>query len=116
MNCKYPWHSEKLPNGKNPTFLFCFCSPKMQRVEDKQSKCVGVKFLIETVLKLQNIVVNKKVTIKKKIFKRKFLQVVYPNLFFISFREEFFCSVYFNKTLFVTLCKESWISVWSENK
>lgn len=32
----------------------------MQRVEDKQSRCVGVKFLIEAVLKLQNIVVNKK--------------------------------------------------------
>lgn len=102
---------------KNPTFLFCFCSPKMQRVEEKQSRCVGVKFLIETVLKLQNIAVNKKVTLKKMIFRRKSLQVVYPNLFCISFREEFFCKVYFNKTVScVALCEESWISVCSENK
>lgn len=81
-NCKYTWHSEKLPNGKKPTFLFCFCSPKMQGVEDKQSRCVGVKFLIEAVLKLQNIVVNKKVTIKQiMIFKRKSLQVGYQTYF-----------------------------------
>lgn len=38
----------------------------MQRVEDKQPGCVGVKFLTETVLKLRNTVVNKKVTKKKK--------------------------------------------------
>lgn len=37
----------------------------MQRVEDKQSRCVGVKFLIEAVLKLQSIVVNKKSNYEK---------------------------------------------------
>lgn len=42
----------------------------MQRVEDKQSGCVGVKFLTETVLKLQNTIMNKKVTIKKKFQKK----------------------------------------------
>lgn len=97
-NWKYTWHSEKLPNGKRPHF---FSSSKMQRVDEKQSKCVGVKFLIEIVLKLQNILVNKNDFLKKKkkIFKRKSLQVIYPNLY-KSFREEFFCNVYFNKTVF----------------
>lgn len=27
---------------KKNTFLFCFCSLKMQRVEGEQSRCVGV--------------------------------------------------------------------------
>lgn len=94
----------KAAKWKKTIFLFCFSSSKMQRVDDKQSKCVGVKFLIETVLKLQNIVVNKNYFVKKKIFKRKSLLVIYPNLFCISFREEFFCNVYFNKTFLVSCC------------
>lgn len=93
----------KVAKWKKPTFLFCFCSPKMQRVEDKQPGCVGVKFLTETVLKLRNTVVNKKVTIKKD-FKRKSLQAVCPNLLCISFSEEFFCNVYFNKLFLVSRC------------
>lgn len=62
----------KVAKWKKPTFLFCFSSPKMQRVEDKHSRCVGVKFLIEAVLKLQNTVVNKKIAIQKeKDFQKK---------------------------------------------
>lgn len=52
----------------------------MQRVEEKQSRCVGVKFLIETVLKLQNIAVNKKITVKKKDFQKKISSSVIPKL------------------------------------
>lgn len=62
-NCKYTWHSEKLPNGRK--IHFYFCSPKPQRMEGKQSRCVGVKFLIETLLKLQNTILNKEVIVKK---------------------------------------------------
>lgn len=49
----------KVAKWKKNTFLFCFCSPKLQRVEGKQSIRVGVKFLLETVLKPPNNVLNK---------------------------------------------------------
>lgn len=55
---------------KKNTFLFCFCSPKWQRAEEEQSRRVGVKFLIETVLKPQNTILTEKV-IKIRIFRKK---------------------------------------------
>lgn len=54
----------------------------MQRVEDKQSGCVGVKFLTETVLKLQNAIVNKKVTIKKNFSKENLFRQ-YTQTYFV---------------------------------
>ena len=86
----------KVAKWKKSAFLFCFCSLKLQRVEGKQSSRVGVKFLIETVLKPQNTMLSKVIVKQLIIFKRKSLQLVYQNLFCISFIEEF--NVYFDKT------------------
>lgn len=108
--------SRKVAKWKKNTFFFCFCSPKLQRVEGKQSRRVVVEFLIETVLKPQNTALNKSNHKKFNNFKKKISSSSIPKLTLYELYRGVFLSFILTKPILASLSKENWVSVYSADK
>lgn len=92
------WAFRKVAKWKKNTFLLCFCSPGLPRVEGEESRCVGVKFLAERVLKPQNTIIHESNHKNNNNFGKKIALSSIARLTLRKFTEEFSCNIYFDKT------------------